>query len=926
MRFPKSYFRTTSQGELVSMVTSESEPMGGLMGDAVAQPVFQAGQMLTIVVFLFAQSVWFGLASIALIPLQAWLIPMLQRQINLLNKSRIQELRQLSAEIGETAQGASDLRENGGWYYRQAQISDRLSKLFGIRFNIYQKKFFMKFLNNFITQLTPFFFYAVGGILAIRGEITVGALVAALAAYKDLSGPWKELLTYYNQVQDMSLRWQIVMERFDPQGIVPETLFEGRPDSLPHLRGEIAFKDVTVRDGDGNTILEDITLTIPPKARVAIKSGRPSERAAMAQLLTRELVPVRGEITLSGHKMNELHQAVIAARVGSAHSRPTIFNGTIGDNILMPLRTEPQEAQADDTYQREALASGNMADPIGVNWVNADVAGLSDIRDVKEWWFRLVQAMGLDEGMFNRILHNLLDPRVHPQLAKDVVALRPEIHATLVERDLDHLVNRFDPDVFNPSVPLGGNLLYAAPIEDMSTERLSQERQFIQLLDDLGISEELDEVSRSILETLSQTFGRGGTEHPLFRRLGLEPERYLKMMDLLAKREQYGALALSEEEHALLMTTPFVLTAEQIGPAFPDTLKKRILDIRRENGPALRASLEGKFISISPDAYLPRLTVLENLLFGRVSMMAGSKQEEIIALISEIVNRHQLRSRLSALVYDIKAGLGGANLPTTIQERLAFSRAGIKRPDILIMDHVLASHDAAARARARIQLRDLLPDSIMIFMEDDFNSPENYDLFVEIKDGRIDGVDRAEDVSGDSDATADLRRKLSAIGDVELFAGLSRRNQRLLAFSSKWYTVQENETIFDIGEQADAVYLCVKGRAELRFEGHGEADAPISTIEPGRIIGDLAVIMGEVRSLRLVATEPSTFLRIGSEEFTAVIESDASVALSLLQTVAGYLTNTALLMRELRDSEAGRETINRLLNERDEENVTDETA
>ena len=75
MRFPSSYFRTTSQGEMVAMVTAESEPMGGLMGDAVAQPVFQAGQMLTIVSFLFMQSVWFGLASIALIPLQAWLIP-----------------------------------------------------------------------------------------------------------------------------------------------------------------------------------------------------------------------------------------------------------------------------------------------------------------------------------------------------------------------------------------------------------------------------------------------------------------------------------------------------------------------------------------------------------------------------------------------------------------------------------------------------------------------------------------------------------------------------------------------------------------------------------------------------------------------------------------------------------------------------------
>ena len=39
MLFPRSYFQKTSQGELVSMITSEAEPMGGLMGDFLAQPV-----------------------------------------------------------------------------------------------------------------------------------------------------------------------------------------------------------------------------------------------------------------------------------------------------------------------------------------------------------------------------------------------------------------------------------------------------------------------------------------------------------------------------------------------------------------------------------------------------------------------------------------------------------------------------------------------------------------------------------------------------------------------------------------------------------------------------------------------------------------------------------------------------------------------
>jgi len=156
MRFPRSYYEQTSQGELVSMITSEAEPMGGLMGDFLAQPVFQAGQMLLIVVFLFLQSFWFGLAGVALIPLQAYVIPLLQRQINELNKRRIVQVRALSAEIGETSAGITDLRTNGGWRYRMAQFTDRLGQLFDLRFKIYQTKFFMKFLNNFITQLTPF--------------------------------------------------------------------------------------------------------------------------------------------------------------------------------------------------------------------------------------------------------------------------------------------------------------------------------------------------------------------------------------------------------------------------------------------------------------------------------------------------------------------------------------------------------------------------------------------------------------------------------------------------------------------------------------------------------------------------------------------------------------------------------------------------
>ncbi|MGK0282826.1 MAG: ABC-type bacteriocin/lantibiotic exporter with double-glycine peptidase domain, partial [Patiriisocius sp.] len=309
LRFPRPYFRNTSQGELVSMVTSEAEPLGGIMGDMLSQPILQAGQMLTILVFLFAQSVWFGLAAIALIPLQAWLIPILQRQINLLNKTRIQEVRKLAADIGETAAGVTDIRINGGVRYRMSLFSNRLGNLYNIRFEIYQKKFFMKFLNNFINQLTPFFFYSVGGYLAITGHITVGALVAALAAFKDMSSPWKELLTYYNTTQDVALRWEAVTERFAPSSLVEEKLFEGTPDGVSSLKGDIEIVDVTVRDEEGQMVLEDITITIPQGARVAVKVENETAALAFADLLTREVIPQRGLVKFAGQELNTIHQA-----------------------------------------------------------------------------------------------------------------------------------------------------------------------------------------------------------------------------------------------------------------------------------------------------------------------------------------------------------------------------------------------------------------------------------------------------------------------------------------------------------------------------------------------------------------------------------------------------------------------------------------
>ncbi len=896
LRFPRPYFQTTSQGELVSMITSEAEPMGGLMGDMISQPVFQAGQMLTILAFLFAQSVWFGLASVALIPLQAWLIPMLQRQINQLNKKRIQEVRRLATEIGETAAGVSDIRTNGGMRYRMSLFSDRLGHLFKIRFEIYQKKFFMKFLNNFINQLTPFFFYSVGGYLAIKGQISVGALVAALAAYKDLSSPWKELLMYYNQTQDMALRWSVVTEKFAPKTLVRDELFDGTPDALPSLKGDIELHNLTVIDDGGHKILEDINLTIPQGARVAVKAKSETAARAFADVLTREIIPHRGTVRIAGHNLNDLHQTVVANRIGYAHSKPHIFQGTLGGNLMLPFKRKPVlegDLPANITdWQQEAQRSGNSLDPFELEWVDPGAAGLETADAIHEWWFQLVEAMGIDDFMVRRALRSHLNPNTQKEFADAIVKLRPEVAKRLAEAGMGDIVYAFDPNKFNPVSPLGSNLLYALPTEMLTQRTLAQDANFVRILEEEGIVGELAQMSVDLIEGLAATFGEDGTDHPLFLRLNMDDGLYDQLRTILAKWHKVSAAGLSKEEFALMLTVPFAFSAEQFGPAFSDDFKERVLEIRKASAQRLVSQLEGLFEPIDPQRYFPVMTVLGNTIFGRISNMAGGREKQIEDIVVEVIKEAGLRRLAAQSIFDVDTTPGGENLPAVFRERIAFSRAGIKKPDILILGNALASHDSAARAKMRQRISRLMPDATKIFIETNFHNPQDYDLFVEILDGQINGVEQA-DRPEDENARQDLNRKLKAIDQTELFGDLDRKQQRLLAFSSQWYKAKSGQKIFAAGQTADAAFLCVKGRAGLYWPAEDGHARLVTEVEPGRIIGDLAAILEDDRQLDLIAIEDSVFLRIGATELMAVVEHDAKVAGSLLRTVASHLMEAA---------------------------------
>lgn len=190
--------------EVIPLIAQEVEPIGGFASDAFSLPMFQGGTFITILVFMFAQEPVLGAAALILLPAQLVLIPRLQRRLNSLSRQRVAELRSLGGVLGE--QAATQTRRN----VNLIATMHSLQKIEAIRLQIHRSKFFMKSLNNFLTSLTPIFFFSIGGFLVINGYLTLGALVAVLAAYKDFSAPLKELFGYYQSMEDVRIRYEEV--------------------------------------------------------------------------------------------------------------------------------------------------------------------------------------------------------------------------------------------------------------------------------------------------------------------------------------------------------------------------------------------------------------------------------------------------------------------------------------------------------------------------------------------------------------------------------------------------------------------------------------------------------------------------------------------------------------------------------------------
>ena len=709
LRFPLPRFRKVSQGELIPMITAEVEPMGGFIGTAFVDPMFFGGQLLIILAFIMVQDPFLGAAAIALYPLQMYVIPRLQRKVNQLGKLRVREVRRLSDQIGESVAGVVEVRAHDTVRYELARFADRLGRIYFIRFEIYRRKFFIKFLNNFIDKLTPFFFFAIGGYLVIHGDLSFGALLAVLAAYKDLAAPWKELLAWYQQKEDIRIKYEQVVEQFQPPAMLPAAMLHDEPEAGAAPSRELTVQGVTLQDEDGVALLENVTLHLPLDRHLAVIGDDASGKAELAMLLARLLVPTRGRVALGGVDLAEAPLAVTGRRIGYVAVGAYLMNASIGDNLVYGLKHKPvrevaYEGEALAEWRRrqdEAVRSGNLSFDIAADWVDLDAAGVADPAALDARLVSVLRMVELDGDVYQLGLRGTVDPTRHPDVAARVLEARFALHRRLQDAALRPLVETFDRHRFNGNATVAENLLFGAPVDErFDMENLADHPYVRGVLDRVGLTEDFVRMGRQVAETMVELFADLPPEHEFFQQYSFISAEALPEYQVIADRARRDPAGLAPADRQRLLALPFKLAPARHRLGLIDAaMEARILEARAAFAADLPADLQGAIAFFDERAYNAAASLQDNILFGKLAHGHAHAAAKIGAVIQELVESLGLRDTIIRIGLNAAAGIGGGRLSAVQRQKVALARCILKRPDVMIVNSATDALDAAAQNR-----------------------------------------------------------------------------------------------------------------------------------------------------------------------------------------------------------------------------------
>ncbi|GIP58663.1 ABC transporter ATP-binding protein [Paenibacillus woosongensis] len=329
-RLPIPFFGTRQQGEIMSRLTNDIDNVSSTLNSSAIQ-IFSSVLTLigTLAVMLYLSPL-LTLLTFMVVPLMMLGMRWITRRTGPLYKERQKNLGELNGYIEETLSGqriikAFSQEERVMREFRERNDAIRQSGFWAQTISGFIPKL-MNALNNLGFALVA----GVGGILAIRGAITVGVIIVFVEYSRQFTRPLNDLANQWNTLLSAIAGAERVFEVMDEE---VEERDEGAAVTLQQVEGAVRFSDVSFSYEEGGDTLEGISFEAKPGEMIALVGPTGAGKTTLIQLLSRFYNPSKGVITVDGRDITSIRRESLRSHMAFVLQDSFLFKGTIRENI-----------------------------------------------------------------------------------------------------------------------------------------------------------------------------------------------------------------------------------------------------------------------------------------------------------------------------------------------------------------------------------------------------------------------------------------------------------------------------------------------------------------------------------------------------------------------------------------------------------------
>lgn len=331
-RMSLNFYSAAKPGEITTRLTSDIDGIQDIFNSTVVNALSSIFVLISTALVLVTMN-W-KLAIVGMIILPTFIFPTrkvgkLKWKIATKSQEKISDLNQIIQETFSIS-GAiltKIFTKEQDEYEKFEHVNEEVAGL-QIRESLVGRWFRMT-ITTFIS-IGPMLIYFYGGYLFIKGEISIGSIIAFVALLGRLYSPVSQLSNIHIDVTRSLALFKRIFEYFDQK----QEIEDNRDAiSLETIKGKVEFEKVHFSYNSEVKVLEDISFSVDPGTMVALVGPSGAGKTTITNLIPRLYDVIDGSIKIDDQDIRDVTLESLRKQIGIVMQEPYLFNDTIEENL-----------------------------------------------------------------------------------------------------------------------------------------------------------------------------------------------------------------------------------------------------------------------------------------------------------------------------------------------------------------------------------------------------------------------------------------------------------------------------------------------------------------------------------------------------------------------------------------------------------------